>query len=176
MIFCLLCLKKKERKSIWNVFYWCWCVFSQRWVQGFPRQNVHFVNDSTICYPCGNFVIFINIETKKKTVLQCMNGIVGVVATNVPYEVVAFSDRRLRPLIYIYNFPGLTRRTKLKGILQDPSSAMTEGFCFKVWPDLALINEVWFFFEGLFFQFWWVFYLFCFLVIHIYKEGIRLIT
>lgn len=101
-------------------------------MQGFPRQNVHFVSDSTICYPCGNFIIFINIETKKKTVLQCMNGIVGVVATNVPHEVVAFSDRRLRPLIYIYNFPGLTRRIKLKGILQDASSAMTEGFCFKM--------------------------------------------
>lgn len=102
--------------------------FSQRWVQGFPKQNVHFINNSTICYPCGNFVIFINIETKKKTVLQCMNGIVGVVATNIPYEVVAFSDRRLRPLIYIYNFPGLTRRNKLKGKLQSSSFAVTEGF------------------------------------------------
>ena len=97
-------------------------------MQGFPKQNVHFVNDSTICYPSGNFIIFINIETKKRTVLQCMNGIVGVMTTNIPYEVVAFSDRRLRPLIYIYNFPGLTRRTKLKGILQDPSSDMTERF------------------------------------------------
>lgn len=86
-------------------------------MQGFPKQNVHFVNDSTICYPSGNFVIFINIETKKKTVLQCMNGIVGVVATNIPYEVVAFSDRKLKPLIYVYSFPELTRRTKLKGIL-----------------------------------------------------------
>lgn len=59
-----------------------------------------------------------------------MNGVVGVVATNVPYEVVAFSDRRLKPVIYIYNFPGLTRRNKLKGNLQDSSSAITEGFCY----------------------------------------------
>ncbi|KAM9052030.1 cilia- and flagella-associated protein 43 isoform 8-T8 [Megaptera novaeangliae] len=102
---------------------------SVRWVQGFPRQNVHFVNDSTICYPCGNFVIFINIETKKKTVLQCMNGIVGVVATNVPYEVVAFSDRRLRPLIYIYNFPGLTRRTKLKGNVLLDYTLLSFSYC-----------------------------------------------
>lgn len=49
-----------------------------------------------------------------------MNGIVGIVATNVPYEVVAFSDRKLKPVIYIYNFPELTRRTKLKGILSLP--------------------------------------------------------
>jgi hypothetical protein len=85
-------------------------------VQGFPSQNVHFVNDQTICYPSGNFVIFINLETKKKTVLQCINGIVGVMATNVPSEVVAFSDRRFKPVIYIYSFPSLTRKNKLKGI------------------------------------------------------------
>ncbi|XP_054546099.1 cilia- and flagella-associated protein 43 isoform X3 [Talpa occidentalis] len=100
-----------------------------RWVQGFPKQNVHFINDTTICYPCGNFVIFINIETKKKTVLQCMNGIVGVVATNVPYEVVAFSDRRLKPVIYIYNFPGLTRRTKLKGNVLLDYTLLSFSYC-----------------------------------------------
>ncbi|KAI5932524.1 Cilia- and flagella-associated protein 43 [Manis javanica] len=102
---------------------------SVRWVQGFPKQNVHFVNDSTICYPCGNFIIFINIETKKKTVLQCMNGVVGVVATNPPYEVVAFSDRKLRPIIYIYNFPGLTRRTKLKGNVLLDYTLLSFSYC-----------------------------------------------
>uniref|UniRef100_A0A673SW44 Cilia- and flagella-associated protein 43 n=1 Tax=Suricata suricatta TaxID=37032 RepID=A0A673SW44_SURSU len=102
---------------------------SVRWVQGFPKQNVQFVNDKTICYPCGNFVIFINIETKKKTVLQCMNGIVGVVATNIPYEVVAFSDRRLKPLIYIYNFPALTRRTKLKGNILLDYTLLSFSYC-----------------------------------------------
>lgn len=76
--------------------------------------------------------ISINIETKKRTVLQCMNGIVGVVATNIPYEAVAFSDQTAKTIIYIYNFPGLTRRTKLKGILQDASSDMTERFCLKM--------------------------------------------
>lgn len=102
---------------------------SVRWVQGFPKQTVHFVNDSTICYPSGNFVIFINIETKKKTVLQCMNGIVGVVATNVPYEVVAFSDRKLKPLIYIYSFPGLTRKVKLKGNVLLDYTLLSFSYC-----------------------------------------------
>ncbi|XP_045438024.1 cilia- and flagella-associated protein 43 isoform X2 [Pipistrellus kuhlii] len=102
---------------------------SVRWVQGFPKQNVHFVNDSTICYASGNFVIFINLETKKKTLLQCMNGIVGVVATNIPYEVVAFSDRKLRPLIYIYNVQGLTRRTKLKGNVLLDYTLLSFSYC-----------------------------------------------
>ncbi|XP_055280687.1 cilia- and flagella-associated protein 43 isoform X2 [Moschus berezovskii] len=117
----------RERDEVHNVALGA--SLSVRWVQGFPKQNVHFVNNSTICYPSGNFVIFINIETKKRTVLQCMNGIVGVVATNIPYEVVAFSDRRLRPLIYIYNFPGLTRRTKLKGDVLLDYTLLSFSYC-----------------------------------------------
>ncbi|XP_044516108.1 cilia- and flagella-associated protein 43-like [Gracilinanus agilis] len=91
---------------------------SVRWVQGFPVKYLAFINNSTICYPCGNFLIFLNIEKERKTVLQCMNGKVGAVATNIPYEVVAFSDRKLKPSIYIYNFPALTKRAKLKGYAQ----------------------------------------------------------
>nr|XP_020017388.1 cilia- and flagella-associated protein 43 [Castor canadensis] len=100
-----------------------------RWAQGFPKQNVHFVNEDTICYASGNYVIFINIETKKKTLLQCVNGIVGVVATNVPYEVVAFSDRRLRPLIHIYSFPELTRRNTLKGNVLLDYTLLSFSYC-----------------------------------------------
>ncbi|XP_041600884.1 cilia- and flagella-associated protein 43 [Vulpes lagopus] len=117
----------REREE--NIYATVGASLSVRWVQGYPKQNVHFINDSTICYPCGNFVIFINIETKKKTVLQCMNGVVGVVATNIPCEVVAFSDRRLRPLIYIYNFPGLTRRTKLKGNVLLDYTLLSFSYC-----------------------------------------------
>ncbi|KAG8517356.1 Cilia- and flagella-associated protein 43, partial [Galemys pyrenaicus] len=53
----------------------------------------------------------------------------GVVATNIPYEVVAFSDRRLRPLIYIYSFPGLTRRTKLKGNVLLDYTLLSFSYC-----------------------------------------------
>ncbi|ELK35584.1 WD repeat-containing protein 96 [Myotis davidii] len=58
-----------------------------------------------------------------------MNGIVGVVATNIPYEVVAFSDRKLKPLIYIYNFPALTRRTKLKGNVLLDYTLLSFSYC-----------------------------------------------
>uniref|UniRef100_A0A5F8GBA0 Cilia- and flagella-associated protein 43 n=1 Tax=Monodelphis domestica TaxID=13616 RepID=A0A5F8GBA0_MONDO len=88
------------------------------WVQGFPMKELAFINNTTICYPCGNFLIFLNIEKERKTVLQCMNGNVGAVATNIPFEVVAFSDRKFKPSIYIYNYPALTKRAKLKGNAQ----------------------------------------------------------
>ncbi|XP_053439138.1 cilia- and flagella-associated protein 43 [Nycticebus coucang] len=112
-----------------DTFYAAGPSLAVRWVQGFPKQNVHFVNDNTFCYPCGNYIIFINIETKKKTVLQCISGIVGVVATNVPCEVVAFSDRKLKPLIHIYNFPALTRKTKLKGDVLLDYTLLAFSYC-----------------------------------------------
>ncbi|XP_048192304.1 cilia- and flagella-associated protein 43 [Perognathus longimembris pacificus] len=102
---------------------------SVRWVQGFPKQNVHFVNDNTICYPSGNYIIFINLETKKRSLLSCANGTVGVMATNIPYEMVAFSDRRLKPLIHIYSFPGLTRKNKLKGNILLDYTLLSFSYC-----------------------------------------------
>uniref|UniRef100_A0A5F8H8Z6 Cilia- and flagella-associated protein 43 n=1 Tax=Monodelphis domestica TaxID=13616 RepID=A0A5F8H8Z6_MONDO len=88
------------------------------WVQGFPKQNIDFINNNTICYPCGNYIIFINVETGKRTFLSCKQGKVGAMKTYSPFQVVAFSDRRLKPSIYIFNFPELTRKVKLKGHAQ----------------------------------------------------------
>ncbi|XP_075389575.1 cilia- and flagella-associated protein 43 [Tenrec ecaudatus] len=102
---------------------------SVRWVQGYPKQNVQFVNNETICYPSGNYIIFVNMETKEKTVLQCMTGIVGVMATNIPYELIAFSDRKHKPAIHIYKFPGLTRKTKLKGTVLLDYTLLSFSYC-----------------------------------------------
>uniref|UniRef100_A0A6I8PRJ3 Cilia- and flagella-associated protein 43 n=1 Tax=Ornithorhynchus anatinus TaxID=9258 RepID=A0A6I8PRJ3_ORNAN len=102
---------------------------STRWVQGFPKKNVAFVNNNTICYPCGNYIIFVDIDTKEKTVLQCMNGSVGAVATSFASEVVAFSDRKLKPNIYIYSFPGLIKKKKLKGNAQLDYSLLAFSYC-----------------------------------------------
>uniref|UniRef100_A0A7M4F3D5 Cilia- and flagella-associated protein 43 n=1 Tax=Crocodylus porosus TaxID=8502 RepID=A0A7M4F3D5_CROPO len=93
-------------------------VFLQRWVQGFTNRNVGFVNHETICYPCGNYILFVDIETKKKTVLQCKGGRVGAFAVNGASGVVAFSDQKLNPIIYIYTFPGLVNWRELKGQAQ----------------------------------------------------------
>ncbi|XP_062436379.1 cilia- and flagella-associated protein 43 [Rhea pennata] len=88
-----------------------------RWVQGFS-DKIGFVNNHTVCYPCGNYILFVDIETKKKTVLECQTGQVGAFAVNGNSEVVAFSDRKLNPFIYIYTFPELNKLTELKGSVQ----------------------------------------------------------
>ncbi|KAM6265813.1 cilia- and flagella-associated protein 43 [Porphyrio hochstetteri] len=88
------------------------------WVQGFSSKNFGFINNQTVCYPCGNYILFLDIETKKTTVLQCPTGQVGALAANGNSQVLAFSDRKLNPIIYIYTFPELSKLTELKGNAQ----------------------------------------------------------
>ncbi|XP_009276352.1 PREDICTED: cilia- and flagella-associated protein 43 [Aptenodytes forsteri] len=88
------------------------------WVQGFSKKNFGFINNQTVCYPCGNYILFLDIETKKTTVLQCQTGQVGAFAANGNSQVLAFSDRKLNPIIYIYAFPELNKLTELKGSAQ----------------------------------------------------------
>uniref|UniRef100_A0ABM5G1Z5 Cilia- and flagella-associated protein 43 n=1 Tax=Pogona vitticeps TaxID=103695 RepID=A0ABM5G1Z5_9SAUR len=85
------------------------------WVQGFTNRNVGFVNNMTVCYPCGNYVIFINTDTRNRSFLRCPHGSIGAFAVNGSQHVIAFSDKQLNPVIYIYNFPALKKIAKLKG-------------------------------------------------------------
>ncbi|KAM9188437.1 cilia- and flagella-associated protein 43 [Mergus octosetaceus] len=88
------------------------------WVQGFLKKNLGFINNQTVCYPCGNYILFLDIKTKKTTALQCPTGQVGAFAVNANSKVLAFSDRKLNPLIYVYSFPELNKLTELKGNVQ----------------------------------------------------------
>lgn len=85
------------------------------WVQGFSNKNLAFINNQTVCYPCGNYILFLDIETKKTRAVQCQAGQVGAFAASANSQVVAFSDRKLNPLIHIYTFPELSKLTELKG-------------------------------------------------------------
>ncbi|XP_060538905.1 cilia- and flagella-associated protein 43 isoform X1 [Pantherophis guttatus] len=86
-----------------------------KWVQGFTNRKVGFINNRTVSYPCGNYIIFINMETRERSFLRCHFGNIGAFAVNASQNIVAFSDRQLNPRIYVYNFPGLKKIAKLKG-------------------------------------------------------------
>ncbi|XP_071605436.1 cilia- and flagella-associated protein 43 isoform X1 [Heliangelus exortis] len=88
------------------------------WVQGFSSKNFGFINNHTVCYPCGNYILFLDIETKKTSVLQCQTGQVGAFTANGNRQVLAFSDRKLNPIIYVCTFPELNKLTELKGNVQ----------------------------------------------------------
>ncbi|KAG8135658.1 hypothetical protein E2320_008671 [Naja naja] len=85
-----------------------------KWVQGFTNRKVGFINNRTVSYPCGNYIIFIDMETRERSFLQCHYGNIGAFAVNASQNIVAFSDRQLNPRIYVYNFPGLKKIAKLK--------------------------------------------------------------
>lgn len=99
--------------SLINVLTFSCSIFS--WVQGFSNKNFGFINNQTVCYPCGNYILFLDMETKKTRALQCHTGQVGAFAANANSQVLAFSDRKLNPIIYIYTFPELSKPTELKG-------------------------------------------------------------
>uniref|UniRef100_A0A8C3ILW8 Cilia- and flagella-associated protein 43 n=1 Tax=Chrysemys picta bellii TaxID=8478 RepID=A0A8C3ILW8_CHRPI len=106
---------------------------------GFTNRNVGFVNNKTICYPCGNYILFVDIETKKTTVLKCKNGHIGAFAVNGNSQVVAFSDQKLNPVIYIYTFPGLVKRSEIKGQAQLDYSLLAFSY---MGPYLASYSSV----------------------------------
>ncbi|XP_059707908.1 cilia- and flagella-associated protein 43 isoform X1 [Haemorhous mexicanus] len=109
------------------------------WVQGFSNKNLAFVNNQTVCYPCGNYILFLDIETKKTRAVQCQSGQVGAFAASASSQVVAFSDRQLNPLIHIYTFPELRKLTELKGDAQLDYTLL--AFSFKG-PYLASYSSI----------------------------------
>ncbi|KAM9012129.1 cilia- and flagella-associated protein 43 isoform 1-T2 [Ara ararauna] len=109
------------------------------WVQGFSNKNFGFINNQTVCYPCGNYILFLDIETKKTTALQCQTGQVGAFTENGNSHVLAFSDRRLNPIIYIYTFPELTKLAELEGNAQLDYTLLALSF---TGPYLASFSSI----------------------------------
>ncbi|XP_029106891.1 cilia- and flagella-associated protein 43 isoform X2 [Scleropages formosus] len=86
-----------------------------RWVQGFTGPNVHFVDKKTVCYTSGNFVVFADLETNKRRTLQGPGRSIGVLAASAPCRVLAFSEPKLEPSIFVYSYPALALRSQLRG-------------------------------------------------------------
>uniref|UniRef100_A0A8C7L493 Cilia- and flagella-associated protein 43 n=1 Tax=Oncorhynchus kisutch TaxID=8019 RepID=A0A8C7L493_ONCKI len=91
------------------------CVLFLRWAQGLTSQNVEFVDKKTACYICGNYIVFLNIETKIRSVLQCPGRGIGAFTANGHCRTLAFSNHKLNPSIFVYNYPELILKNELKG-------------------------------------------------------------
>ncbi|XP_062319806.1 cilia- and flagella-associated protein 43 [Osmerus eperlanus] len=86
-----------------------------RWAQGLTHQNVEFVDKKTVCYICGNYIVFLDMKTKNRNVLQSPGRGIGTVTANSNCRTLAFSEQRLNPSIFVYNYPGLGLKNELKG-------------------------------------------------------------
>ncbi|KAK2824393.1 hypothetical protein Q5P01_021568 [Channa striata] len=89
-----------------------------RWVHGFTNNSIVFVDNKTVCYTCGNFICFLNVETKMRNLLQSPGRGVGALTANGNSQIFAFSDQKLRPSIFVYTFPELILKNELKGTAQ----------------------------------------------------------
>ncbi|GAA6111102.1 cilia- and flagella-associated protein 43-like [Tachysurus ichikawai] len=86
-----------------------------RWVQGFTNSKVAFVDEKTACYVCGNYIVFLNVETKTRKVLQSPGHGIGVFTANGLYRTLAFSEQKRFPSIFVYRYPELKVKCDLKG-------------------------------------------------------------
>ena len=86
-----------------------------RWAQGFSKQSVVFIDTVTACYMCGNHIIFLNIDSKKRTVFQSPGKGIGAFTASGTSRVVAVSEQRLNPSIFVLSYPGLKLKHELKG-------------------------------------------------------------
>ncbi|KAM9345139.1 cilia- and flagella-associated protein 43 [Symphorus nematophorus] len=96
-----------------------------RWIQGFANRSIEFVDNKTACYPCGSHICFLNLETKMQSVLQSPGRSIGALTANGNNGIFAFSEQKLSPSIFVYNFPGLQLKNELKGTAQLDYTSLT---------------------------------------------------
>ncbi|XP_022540288.2 cilia- and flagella-associated protein 43 isoform X1 [Astyanax mexicanus] len=86
-----------------------------RWVQGITSSNVEFVDKNTACYICGNYIVFLNIKTRMRNMLQSPGSGIGSFTANSFSRTLALSEQKLHPSIFVYSYPELSLRCELKG-------------------------------------------------------------
>ncbi|KAA8583707.1 hypothetical protein FQN60_014915 [Etheostoma spectabile] len=96
-----------------------------RWVQGFTNKSIEFVDNKTLCYTCGSHICFLNLETKKQSVLRSPGRGIGVLTANGNNKTFAFSEEKLSPSIFVYDFPELQLMNELKGTAQLDYTSLT---------------------------------------------------
>ncbi|XP_066535952.1 cilia- and flagella-associated protein 43 [Hoplias malabaricus] len=120
-----------------------------RWVQGFTSSNVEFVDKNTACFSCGNYIVFLNVETKKRSVLQCPGRGLGVFTANGLCRILAFSEQKLNPSLFVYSYPELSLKCELKGtaILAYTALALSDAgpylACSSSLPDYTITLWNW---------------------------------
>lgn len=88
-----------------------------RWIQGFTDKSFFaFVNNETLCYTDGSHMCFLNVETKIQQVFESSVRGIGALTANSKSGIFAFSDHKLSPSIFVYNFKDFHLKNELKGM------------------------------------------------------------
>ncbi|XP_029926952.1 cilia- and flagella-associated protein 43 [Myripristis murdjan] len=120
-----------------------------RWAQGLTDHRVEFVDKTTVCYTSGNCIVFLDLDTKKQSVFQCPGRGIGTFTANGKSRILAFSERKLNPSIFVYSYPKLVLENELKGSAQldYTSLALSDGGpylgCCSTLPDHSITVWNW---------------------------------
>ncbi|XP_074532554.1 cilia- and flagella-associated protein 43 isoform X2 [Halichoeres trimaculatus] len=95
------------------------------WIQGFTGKSIAFVDNETVCYPCGSHICFLNLGTKAQSVLKSPGRGVGAFTANGNNGIFAFSEQKLCPSLFVYVFRGLHLKNELKGGAQLDYTSLT---------------------------------------------------
>ncbi|CAJ1067274.1 cilia- and flagella-associated protein 43 isoform X2 [Xyrichtys novacula] len=95
------------------------------WIQGFTNKSIAFVDNKTVCYPCGSHISFLNLETKTTSVFKSPGRGVGAFTANGNSGIFAFSEQKLCPSIFVYVFEELHLKNELKGGAQLDYTSLT---------------------------------------------------
>lgn len=117
MSYCILCLnaafsRGSEQNAALTVN---WRIPLHRWIQGLPRKNIDFVCDKIVCYTSGSHVCFLDLDTKTQSVFESPGRGVGALTANGSSGIFAFSEQKLSPSVFVYIYPELQLKNKLKG-------------------------------------------------------------
>ncbi|XP_059215696.1 cilia- and flagella-associated protein 43 isoform X2 [Centropristis striata] len=96
-----------------------------RWTQGFTNKSIEFVDNKTVCYTCGSYICFLNLETKKQSLLQSPGRGIGKLTANGNNGILAFSEEKLSPSIFVYTFSEFQLKNELKGTAQLDYTSLT---------------------------------------------------
>ena len=84
-------------------------------IKGDVRDNIHYVDESTVLYPAGHQIILHHIETKTQRFIQGSAEVEGItcVALSANRKYLAVAERAEKAQITVYDMASLKRRKVL---------------------------------------------------------------
>ena len=94
------------------------------------RDNLHVLDESTICFAAGNYVQFFNLKTREQKFLPTLGGAgVGAITVHASRSYIAVGEKGKEPVVAVFEWPSL----KLWRILKHGTEDAFAHLCFS--PD-----------------------------------------
>lgn len=83
------------------------------WVRGGKIEEIVWIGKEVLAWCIGLYIVFFHVAKKRQTLRWCWNDVTGdgahCIAGHVSSPIFAFSERSLRPRIFVHAYPSMTR-------------------------------------------------------------------